>query len=427
VIGLRERVRAWRGRLRGVRRGRGDARPRILVLTQYYHPEPNFVTQDVARALAEGADVTVVTAHPNYPLGRFYPGTRWWWPARERDGAVTVWRLPLFPDRSSSPLRRILSYLSFTAAAALVAPFVAGRPAVVWVYHTPFTTALAGLWFRYARRARLVFTCADLWPESFTAAGVAGDGPVVRLALAFRRFINRRADLIVCSTEGTRERFAAEGIGPDRLSVVRVWVQGVKPGGESAESPPTPTLVYAGNLGPAQQLESVVRGARLLLDRGVRVRVDLYGQGTAAAGLAELARAEGATNVAFPGSVPPADAFRALSTAAGQIVCLRRSALFRMTVPSKLCAAFAAGTPILFGLEGEAAELVRRSGGGFEFDPERPASFADAVEALLSAGPEHRASMREGLLRTFREEFDRERHLRSYRELLLPGTVVRGA
>lgn len=400
--------------------GTPKRRVRVLVLTYFYAPEPNFITEDVARALAEQAEVTVIAPHPNYPRGRFYPGTRWWLPRRTREQGVTVWRVPMFPDHSNSTVRRFVSYISFMLAAAVLAPFVSGRPAVVWVYQTPFTTVLAGLWYKYLLRARLVYTCADLWPESFSAAGVSQSTRILRWAFAYRRFVNRRADHIVCSTRGTLERFAAEGVPRDRLAFVPVWVQGIEslPEDSPAAAGP-PTVVYAGNLGPAQQLDCVVRGARVLLDRGVEVRVELYGAGSAEEELRALAEELGATNVRFPGRVPPEEAFRVLSAAAGQVVCLRRSPLFEMTIPSKLCSAFAAGAPILYALRGEPAEIVNRTGAGFEFDPEAPATFADSVERLLALGAGERAKMRARLQRTYRDEFEAGTLLRRYRELLL--------
>src|SRR5688572_15668934 len=123
---------------------------RVLSLSLHYRPEPNFITADVAERLArEGNAVTVVTAHPNYPLGRFYESVSSLWPTRSVEGGVTVWRVPFVPDHSTSKLRRLVAYGSFTLAAALFAPFVEPSPDLVWVYNAPFTTGAAALWFRY--------------------------------------------------------------------------------------------------------------------------------------------------------------------------------------------------------------------------------------------------------------------------------------
>jgi glycosyltransferase involved in cell wall biosynthesis len=397
----------------------------VLVLSMYYRPEPNFITGDVADALAARGPVTVIAAHPNYPLGHFYEGVRRpWLPQRTTENGVVVWRLPLFPDRSRSKLRRLVSYLSFALLAVLFAPFVGGRPHTVWVYQTPFTTALAALWFKWVHRARLVFTCADLWPESFSATGVVSSGAVMRASFAYSRWINRRADRIVCSTRGTLERFARDGVPRERLCYVPVWVDG-SPRGPVPEARPEEaggehSIVYAGNLGPAQALETVVHAAAELRRRGAPVRVDFYGSGGSEDELRALAAGLGAGNVHFHGRVEAAAAFAASERAFAQLVSLRASPLFRMTIPSKLPFAFAAGAPVLYGLEGEPAELAAASGGSLAFDSAEPASLVAAVEALLATPPTERAAMRHRLRAFFAEHFSPDALLAEYEKILDP-------
>ena len=400
-------------------------RKRYLVFSQYYHPEPNFITADVAEALATDSDVTVITAHPNYPNGEFYPGTRYYRIERSLVNGVTIWRVPMIPDHSLSPLRRALSYLSFTVMAGVVAIVVGGRPDTVWVYQTPFTTGLAALYFKFVRRARLVFTCADLWPESFAAAGVVRSGLVMRIMAAYNRAINRAADLIVCATRGTMERFRQDGVPANRLVVIPVWIGGV---GELAARVAGPAessrrIVYAGNLGPAQKLDTVIEAAAKLGVAGAPVEFALYGSGSSELELKTLAERLGATNVSFHGRVTLEEAFGASSAALAQLICLQPSALFRMTVPSKLFSAFAAGAPLLYGLEGDAAALAADSGGGIAFDANDPDSLVCAVNRLLELSLQSRTNMRRNLRTYFSTHFDPSILLAKYRALLsaLPG------
>lgn len=389
----------------------------LLVLTQHYRPEPNFITADVAERLADLRAVTVVTAHPNYPDGRFYAGTRYWWPARSVERGVTVWRVPMVPYHGRGKLARFVSYLSFALAAGLVAPWVAGRPAVVWVYHGPFTTALAAIWFRL-RGARVVFTAADLWPESFLAAGVAGPGLVMRAMFSYSRIINRLAHMIICSTRGTLDRYRADGLPPGALCHVPVWVEATPAPREAVAADEPAAIVYAGNLGPAQQLETLIDAAALLQARGTRVRFHLLGTGASEHELRLRAEAAGADNIVFHGRVPPQEAARWVARAAGQVVSLRRGPLFAMTIPSKLTFAFAAGVPILYGLEGEPAALVRESGGGIAFDPGDPASLVDAVEVLVAKTGAQREDMGRRLTAFYETHFERGLLLERYAELL---------
>lgn len=391
---------------------------RILVIAQLYRPEPNFITADVAEMLALHGKVTVVTTHPSYPLGRFYDSVTSRWPKRERRGNLTVWRLPIIPDQSSSVRRRALSYVSFLVAAALWAPIVCPRPKVVWVYNTPFTVALAAAWFRLTG-ARVVFTAADLWPESFTAAGVVREGPLMRVLYAYRRWSNRLADLIVAATPGTARSYLADGYPQDRLRHVPVWVD-VPRGGRPPGVPAlVPRIVYAGNLGIAQRLDTVIEAAGVLRKRGVRVRFELFGCGAAEESLRALAARVAPDNVFFQGRVSPERAFAELAGATGQIVSLRRSQEFAHTVPSKLYGSFAAATPLLFGLEGDARQIALTSGGGIEFDPDDPSSLADAVESLLALSPAEHAEMRRRLRQLYDTCYDRDVLLDTYRELIL--------
>ena len=398
------------------------ARKRLLVLTQLYRPEPNFITADVAEAMAESMDVVVVTAHPNYPFGKFYPNTRWWLPRRTVENGVTVWRLPMYPDHSLSNLKRGLSFLSFAVVASLFAPFVAGRPAVVWVYHGIFTTGIASLWFKFVTRSRIVFTCADLWPECFVASGVSRHPVMLKLLFAYRRFINRQADELICSTRGTMNTYAADGIATSRLKYVPVWVEGIQEAVQPvANGAGDKRIVYAGNFGAAQKLDTLIRVASKLQKERPDLSVHLYGTGTEEPNLKNLAVSLGTTNVTFHGRVPPETAFQASATAFAQYVALQSSPLFRMTIPSKLGFSFAAGAPVLVGMEGESAELAKESGGSFLFDPEDDDSLQRAIQQLLALSDQERSALRSKLRDYYQRNFARSALLEQYIAILGPG------
>lgn len=404
------------------------AKQQLLILTMYYRPEPNFIVGDVADALSADFDVTVITAHPNYPMGRFYDSVKApWWPKRSREAQVTVWRLPVIPYHGRSQFLRFVHYLSFTLWAVLLAPVVGGRPAVVWVYQTPFTNALSALWFKVVRHARLVYTAADLWPEALLASQVSRPGPVIRALFAFSRWINHHADYIIASTRGTAQRYMADGYPSDRLEVVPVWVEGVDaPSTQSQGERESVGIVYCGNLGPAQRIDTLVRAAALLYDEGASLRVDLYGSGSEEESLRALAAALPAPNVRFHGRVTPADAFAVSNRALAQVVSLQPTPLFAMTVPSKLIFSFAAGTPILAGLPGESAELAAASGGSIAFDAQDPSSLAAGIRRLLGMSPEIRRAMGTATRAFYEAHFAKARLLDRYR-ILLSGKVTTAA
>jgi colanic acid biosynthesis glycosyl transferase WcaI len=390
---------------------------RILLLTFHYRPEPNFITADVAERLArEGYTVTVVTAHPNYPLGQFYDSVTSLWPARSEEGGVTVWRVPFLPDHSKSKLRRFLAYGSFTLAAGLLAPFVEPSPELVWVYNAPFTTGAAALWFRYVRGAKVAFMCPDLWPESFEAAGVAPPRPILRLMWAYSRWINRQADLLVATTRGMFERYAADGYPAAQMRLLPLWVdvELEAPGGAKERDPSPPRLVYAGNHGPAQALDVILRGLRRLKDEGVEVEVDFYGAGSERESLRALASELRLTGIHWKGRVSQEEVRRASASATAQIVHLTPSPLFSMTVPSKLAFCLAAGRPVLAGLVGEALDVAKESGGAVTFTAGSDEDFARAVREVLAMSPEERAAIGDEGRRYFDENLHPVKLLEHY-------------
>jgi colanic acid biosynthesis glycosyl transferase WcaI len=392
-------------------------RRRLLILSQYYAPEIPFISADLAAAMARDMDVTVVTAHPNYPYGRFFDSVSSVRPRRSTEHGVTVWRLPLIPYHGNSIAQRALCYLSFTLAASILAPIVAGRPDIVWVYQTPFTTGIASLWFRLLYRSRVVFTCPDLWPESLLAARVATPGTLMRALFAYSRAINRAADAIVAPTLGTLARYQSDGIPPTRLHHIPVWMEGISEPTPSRDGQTELRIVYVGNIGPAQGLATLVRAAAMLQKEGVQVEFDLYGSGSAEGELRALADAENAMNVHFRGRVPPSEAFRISSRALGQIISLEPSALFRMTVPSKIAFCLAAGTPIIYGLQGEAAEILRDSGAGISFEAADPRSFVDAVKQLISCDEKQRLVLGRAARVAYERQFERSLLIERYRAL----------
>jgi glycosyltransferase involved in cell wall biosynthesis len=168
----------------------------------------------------------------------------------------------------------------------------------------------------------------------------------------------------------------------------------------------------------AQGLASLVRAAAELRRRGVNVQVHLYGTGGSEAGLRALAASLGAANVVFHGRVSAAEALRACASAHAQVVSLNPSPLLSMTVPSKLPFSFAAGAPVLYALQGDAAALAEESGGAIAFDPGRPETLVAAVERVLALSPAERQAMGARLQQYFVRHFSPDTHLAVYEALL---------
>jgi glycosyltransferase involved in cell wall biosynthesis len=357
---------------------------RILFITEHFFPEPNCITSGLATAMARaGHSVHVVTPQPNYPLGRFYDGVKKpWIPQKTIENGVKVWRLPMVPYHGKSKLIRGISYLSFLVVALLwsLLTQLIWFPHRVVVYQTPFTMGLAALPFKLIG-SKLVFLCVDLWPESFVAAGVAPNNGLLRLLFTYSRWINRRADTLITSTQSMRKRYLADGNPESKVHFVPVWVDGIP----STLPPVAPKVdfprkvVYAGNIGPAQNLGVLVNALAELRELSTKISVDLYGYGAEQDDLQALASRLGLTNIAFRGRVSPEAAFQAAAQSTASFVHLVSSPMFRMTLPSKLASCLASGTVLLCGVDGEASDMFAQTPEVMRF----PAGDVAAVTAIL--------------------------------------------
>lgn len=398
---------------------------RILLVSQYHPPEPNFKVGVLgAKLVNRGHRVTALTGFPTYPLGQVYEGYRQRPWRREVMDGVEVARVPLYPDHSRRVAKRALNYLSFAASATALGPFLAGRPDVVWVYHPPLTAVAPALWAATLHRAPLVVDVQDLWPETLVSSGLAPGSRVPGWVGRAASWVYRRAAALVVISEGFKRNLVAKGVPAEKIHVFHTWAD------ESVYRPvePDPALaaehgmagrfnvVFGGNIGPAQGLEVVLDAAERLADLP-DVQFVVIGSGIDLSALEEGARSRGLSNVRFVGRQPEKrmPAFFALADAL--LIHLKRDPLFEITVPSKTFAYLACGRPILCGVSGDAAHVVEDAGAGMTFTPGDGAALAAAVRSLHAAPAEARARLGAAGRRAFLENYTSEVQMDRYEAL----------
>jgi glycosyltransferase involved in cell wall biosynthesis len=370
---------------------------RILVLSQYYEPDPILKPSEVAEALrARGHDVTVICGLPNYPSGKLAPGYRIRPIQRERRGGVRVFRLAEIPYHGRSIVGRLANYGSFLLSAFLFSPFLA-RPQVIYVWHPPLTNAIAAWWIGLIHRAPFVLDVQDIWPDEGVLAGLIHEGPLVRFFRRLERWVYARAAHILVVTEGARRDLISKGVPDNKVEVCPNWVDplwfavptvdDMVRARELLQTKDRFTVTFAGNLGFAQGLTTVLQAAdRLRNHREIGFR--LIGTGAAEMELRSLASDLDLENVMFFGRRPPEETLALLRASDALLVHLKKGPASDLILPSKTLTYLAAGRPILMAMGGEAAELIRASGSGVSIPSEDAAALADAVlqMSLLTSG-----------------------------------------
>ena len=365
------------------------AKTRLLLLMQWFDPEPTFKGLVFACELVrQGFEVEVVTGFPNYPGGKVYPGYNIRWIQRERIDGVDVTRLPLYPNHDQSAIKRVLNYASFATSALFYGLFLAKRADVMYVYHPPLTVGIAASLIRWVRGIPLVYDIQDMWPDTLRATGMLNNPRALGLVGRVCDWVYRRVDQVVVLSPGFKRLLVQRGVPESKIEVIYNWAD------ESALSTPTGTLaanfpgdnrfkiVFAGNMGKAQALDAVLQAAEILQGRGSSVCFVMLGGGVEVGRLKERTNALALDNVVFLPAVPMAEVGTVLGAADALLVHLRKAPLFEITIPSKTQAYMAVGRPLLMAVNGDAADLVTQADSGLTAEPENPVALADAAQRL---------------------------------------------
>ncbi|WP_343549262.1 glycosyltransferase family 4 protein [Ralstonia sp.] len=384
---------------------------RVLLLTQWFDPEPTFKGMVFARELVrQGFEVEVLTGFPNYPGGRLYPGYRMRWLQRETIDGVHVTRVPLYPSHDQSALRRVLNYVSFAAFALLHGLFSVRRCDVIYAYHPPLTVGLAASFIRLFRRIPVVYDIQDMWPDTLRATGMIGNPTALDVVEKVCRWVYRRVDHIVVLSPGFKRLLGQRGVPEEKIDIICNWADEASlaaPVGALPTNFPGPDrfrVVFAGNMGKAQALGTVLHGAALLQQRGSKVSFVFVGGGVDVDTLKAQAAKLALDNVVFIPPVPMSEVGTLLNEADALLVHLRRDPLFQITIPSKTQAYMAVGKPLLMAVDGDAADLVRQSGGGIVATSEDAQSIASAAQSLAMLAPDDLAAMGRRAQEYYREQ-----------------------
>jgi glycosyltransferase involved in cell wall biosynthesis len=345
---------------------------------------------------ARGHEVTVLTSLPNYPEGRVHAGYAADPGAFADYQGVMVVRVPQMV-RGTGKLRLVANYLSFALSASTLGLWrLRGRPFdAVFVFQTsPVTVGIPGGLIAAVKRAPMLMWILDCWPETLKAIGV-GAGPVAQSLVGLLvKAVYASADLLLGQSKGFEANVARYGRA-QQFRHFPNWVEHIYV--DAPPPPPVPTggpfvVLYAGNVGEAQDFPAVVAAAEAL--RGVAVIFRIVGDGRNLARLKADVAARGLEGLfEFAGRHPPEAMPGFFAGADTLLVSLKADPLFAMTVPGKVQSYLASGRPILGMLDGEGAEVIRESGAGIAVPAGDAAGLANAIQAMAALLPAEREAM----------------------------------
>ena len=382
---------------------------RVLLMTQWFDPEPTFKGLVFARALVEkGFDVEVITGFPNYPGGKVYPGYKVKILQREKIDGVSLVRVPLYPSHDKSRFGRILNYVSFSISLILYGLF-SKKPDIIYSYHPPLTVGVASAVIGFFRRVPVVNDIQDMWPDTLSSTGMISNRRVLSMVGKVCDWVYRRAAEIVVLSPGFKKLLIERGVPAEKISVIYNWCAegSIAETGDVNQSVMKLCgkfrILFAGNMGRAQALDVVLTAAKILEIKAPEIEFVLVGWGLEVENLKALAKKLELINVDFLPPVAMSTVGNYLRSADALLVHLKKDDLFKITIPSKTQAYMASGRPLLMAVDGDAAELVTKSGSGVVAYSGDANSISEAAIALFSATDDERRVMSENGLSYYNE------------------------
>ncbi len=408
---------------------------RILVVSQYFWPE-NFRVNDLVKEwVLRGHQVTVLTGIPNYPAGKVFDAYQAQPIAFAAYKGAEVVRVPMLP-RGSGGLRLMLNYMSFVVGGGVLGPWrLRGKPAdVIFVFEpSPVTVGLPAVWLGKIKKAPVVFWALDLWPDTLAAIGVVRSPRVLGWVGHLVGYIYNRCTLVLGQSRGFLGSIARYCDDRAKIRYFPSWAEhvfmddSIKPAPEVPEWTDGFTVVFAGNIGEAQDMPAVLDAAERLKD-DTRIRWVIVGDGRKSDWLqAEVARRGLDKQVLLPGRFPVERMPSFYAHADALLVSLKRDPVFSMTIPGKVQSYLIAGIPLLGMLDGEGAAVIRDAQAGLTCDAGDSAGLAQAVLALAAMPTAERKQMGLNGREYTQQEFGRAQLMDRLEALLAEAVAINQA
>jgi glycosyltransferase involved in cell wall biosynthesis len=394
-------------------------RPRILAFNQYYAPgveSTAVLLSELTSALADEFDVTVITGVLQNVPNR---------PGRYEHLGVDVIRVSSTAFDRSLLSRRALNYLTYMVQALRFGLQFSPRPDVVFCMTDPPMVADVALAIARRFDAPLVVVSQDIFPEVAVELRRMENRFLVALLKVLVGFYLRRSDRVVAIGETMRRRLIAKGTPPDRITVIPNWVDTTSVVPQPKDNPWSReaglaegfVVAHSGNIGHAQDLDSLIRAATFLRDLS-DLKIAIIGSGARYGELVDLAERLEADSVTFLPYQPREVLSMSLSAADIHVVGLA-SGLAGYVVPSRLYGIMAAGRPVVVAADenSETAQLVAEIGCGVVVRPGRPDLLAEVIRRAHAGEFDLEEMGRLGRAHAMRTS-DRTIAIDSYRQLL---------
>lgn len=341
---------------------------KILIVTQYFFPE-NFKSNDLAFEMKRrGHDVTVLTGLPNYPSGIISEGYGFFKNTKQNIEGVKVIRSWLLPRGKGGGIRIFLNYFSwaFFASIKAIGLGIGNKYDAIIVHEPSPITQFYPAWvIKKLSNSPVYFWVLDLWPESLQVAGGVNSSFVLGTFKKMVVSFYKASEKILISSKGFEKSILEKGDFKNKLEYFPNWGEDtISAGDKDYDIPVLPEgfkVMFAGNIGEAQDMEAIMQSALLLKDK-LDIQFVIVGDGRKMPFVKEFVEQNKLEKtVSVLGRYPLEAMATFFDRADIMLVSLKDDPIFNLTVPAKMQAYMSAGKPILAMLNGDGADLIEEA------------------------------------------------------------------
>lgn len=358
---------------------------KILVICQHYWPEP-YPLPDVCEELVRrGHTVHVITDVPNYPMGLTYSEYKHHMNRHQEHNGVRITRTFTIARRHNAVFR-VLNYYSYAVSSTLkVLMMKEGYDVVFTNQSSPVMMVSAAAAYAKKHQKKTVMYCMDLWPASLAAGGLQENSLIYKMFGKISGRLYRQMDRVLITSQMFRSYLIKQhGVENEKIGYLPQYANAVFDGiDENHTEKDTVDLMFAGNVGAAQSLHTVIEAAQML--RNVpQLRWHIVGDGSELENLKKLAAEKQLDQVIFHGRKPVEEMPKYYAMADAMLVTLTADEFISLTLPNKVQTYMAAGKPILGAANGEIPLTIEHAKCGFCAKAEDVDGLAEAVRKFLA-------------------------------------------
>ncbi|WII71815.1 glycosyltransferase family 4 protein [Bdellovibrio sp. 22V] len=388
---------------------------KVLVVSQYFMPETFIINELVEEMEKLGHEVAVLTGKPNYPDGAIFKGYQVSGVQTEKFGKdIDIYRVPLRPRGRGGAKNLALNYLSFAFFASVLGPWILRKRKfdVIFVFApSPITATIPAIVLKFFKRSTLALWVLDLWPESLVVTKFVKNRIILKAVEVMVRIIYRCCDLILAQSERFIAPIKSLAGGTEVLyypnSFKRVANREMLALPDEAEKVLRENfcVVFAGNIGKAQSVETIVDAAKYLKDIK-DLKLVLVGSGSMLSWVQDMKKEHRLDNLECLGRFDISYIPTIYAKSKVLMLTLNSDEILQYTLPWKTQSYMAAGKPIVGAIDGEGARIILESQCGLVGPAEDGKTLAENIRQMHAMAPEKLQAMGTSGFNYFEKNFE---------------------